>query len=94
MTEVWSIDARTGEGNNQPVKRLVAVIVAAAALGAAAAAARAIDANRTKAVKRESTRAAETAGLHANEALTNHIGVLKLKAQISTAGAKPEGAAR
>ncbi|HEY2901853.1 MAG TPA: hypothetical protein VGL59_14820, partial [Polyangia bacterium] len=62
------------------MKRLVAIIVAAAALGAAAAAARAIDANRLRGLKRESTRSAETAGLLSNEALTNHIAELKLQA--------------
>ncbi len=76
------------------MKRLVAVIVAAAALGAAAAAARAIDANRTKAVKRESTRAAETASLHTNEALATHIGVLKLKAQNVASNPRLEAALR
>ncbi|HXI60500.1 MAG TPA: serine/threonine-protein kinase [Polyangia bacterium] len=73
------------------MKRLVAIIVAAAALGAAAAAARAIDANRTRSVKKESARAAETAGLRANEALTSHVHELKFK--VDNAAANPRFAA-
>ncbi|MEA2695833.1 MAG: eukaryotic-like serine/threonine-protein kinase, partial [Myxococcales bacterium] len=79
------------EGNNHVVKRLVAIIVAAAALGAAAAAARAIDANRNRSVKKESARAAETAGLRSNEALASHVHELKFK--IDNAAANPRFAA-
>jgi hypothetical protein len=76
------------------VKWLVAIIVAAAALGAAAAAARAIDANRLHGLKRESTRAAETAGLLSNEALANHIAELKLQAHNAASNPRLEAALR
>ncbi|HVR60393.1 MAG TPA: hypothetical protein VMU50_00765, partial [Polyangia bacterium] len=76
------------------MKRLVAVIVAAAALGAAAAGARAIDANRVRAIKRENAQDAETAGLRANEALANHVGLLKLKAQSVASNPRLEAALR
>jgi hypothetical protein len=63
------------------VRRALALVVAAAVLVAAWLGARAVDAARIGAVRRESARAAETSGLRASEALASHVRELKLEAQ-------------
>jgi hypothetical protein len=62
------------------VKRILAVLLAAAALAAAAAGARAVDGARDANVRREAARAAEAAGMRASDTLSVHVGEMKLEA--------------
>jgi hypothetical protein len=76
---------------NQPVKRLLAVILAVGALAAAAGGTRAVDESRDQTVRREAARAAEAAGMRAADTLAIHVGELKLEAH--NAGTNPRLAA-
>jgi len=62
------------------VRRILALLLAAALLGGAAAASRAVEQSRDRAVRREAARAAEAAGMRASDALGAHVGELKLEA--------------
>jgi Protein kinase domain len=74
------VDADGSSEKNHPVRRILAVVLAAGALAAAAAGARAVDGARDQSVRREAARAAEAAGMRASDALGAHVGELKLEA--------------
>jgi hypothetical protein len=61
------------------------LLAAGVLLGAAVAATHQVDTNRDRTVRREALRAAESAGMRANDALMTHVAELKLKAQNATA---------
>jgi Protein kinase domain len=63
------------------VRRTVALLFAAALLGAAAAGSRAVDQSRDRAVRREGARAAETARTRAADALSAQVAELKGEAR-------------
>ncbi len=73
------------------MKRFWGLIAAAGLLGLAAAGTNTIDAGRERAVREDAQRAAEAAGLRANDGLAAHVAELKLKAQ--NAAANPRLAA-
>jgi hypothetical protein len=85
------VDVARSARKNQPVKRLLAVILAVGALAAAAAGTRAVDESRDQTVRREAARAAEAAGMRAADTLAVHVGELKLEAH--NAGTSPRLAA-
>jgi hypothetical protein len=62
------------------VRRLLALVFAAAMLGAAGAGSHVVEAGRERTVRREALRAAESAGMRASDALAAHVGELKLEA--------------
>jgi hypothetical protein len=62
------------------VRRILAVLFAAVALAAGTAGSRALDGAREQTIRREAGRAAEAAGMRASDALTAHVGELKLEA--------------
>jgi hypothetical protein len=63
------------------VKRVWALLFAAAVLALAAVLAHAVEAGRVKTVRREAARAAEAGGMRATDALETHVRELKLEAQ-------------
>jgi hypothetical protein len=63
------------------VKRVLALLFAAAVLALAAVLAHAVEAGRVKTVRREAARAAEAGGMRATDALETHVRELKLEAQ-------------
>ncbi|HSZ83500.1 MAG TPA: hypothetical protein VLA14_14525, partial [Polyangia bacterium] len=62
------------------MRRILAVLFAAAALAAGTGGSRALDNAREQTIRREAGRAAEAAGMRAADALTAHVGELKLEA--------------
>jgi hypothetical protein len=62
------------------VRRLLALLFAAAVLGAAGAGSHVVEAGRERTVRREALRGAESAGMRASDALAAHVGELKLEA--------------
>ncbi|HEX4404223.1 MAG TPA: serine/threonine-protein kinase [Polyangia bacterium] len=62
------------------MRRILAVLFAAAALAAGTAGSRALDGAREQTIRREAGRAAEAAGMRATDALMAHVGELKLEA--------------
>jgi len=63
------------------VKRVLALLFAAAVLMLAWVVARAVEAGRARTVQREASRAAEAGGMRATDALETHVRELKLEAQ-------------
>ncbi len=63
------------------MKRVLALLFAAAVLVLAAVVARAVEAGRARTVQREAARAAEAGGMRATDALETHVRELKLEAQ-------------
>ncbi len=62
------------------MRRILAVLFAAVALAAGTAGSRTLDNAREQTIRREAGRAAEAAGMRAADALTAHVGELKLEA--------------
>ncbi|HLK88884.1 MAG TPA: hypothetical protein VKZ18_03265, partial [Polyangia bacterium] len=63
------------------MRRGLALLFAVAVLVAAYAVSRAVEANRASTVRQEAARVAESSGMRASDALTNHVRELKLEAQ-------------
>ena len=63
------------------MKRVLALLFAAAVLVLAAVVARTVEAGRARTVQREASRAAEAGGMRATDALETHVRELKLEAQ-------------
>jgi len=76
------------------VKRPLALLGAVIVLVVAWLGSRAVESNRARAVKREASRGAETAGMRAADALAAHVRELKLEAQNAAANPRLAAALR
>src|SRR5262249_30977162 len=76
------------------VKRPLALLTAVVVLVVAWLGSRFVESNRALTVRREAARGAETAGMRAADALTNHVRELKLEAQNAAANPRLVAALR
>jgi serine/threonine-protein kinase len=76
------------------VKRGLALLFAVAVLGAAYGVSRVVEANRSRTVREEAARVAESGGMRAADALTTHVRELKLEAQNAAANPRLVAALR
>jgi hypothetical protein len=75
------VDAAARAGKNLRVKRVLALLFAAAVLLLALKVARTVEAGRARTLRLEAARAAEAGGMRATDALEAHVRELKLEAQ-------------
>jgi hypothetical protein len=76
------------------VKRILALLLAAAVLATAALVSRAVESGRMRTVRREAARSAEAGGMRASDGLATHVRELKLEAQNAAANPRLVAALR